>query len=477
MAIENFDPSNHGGTLVSEPVDLDALSATARDYRIMLGAVLEAMLDRYERNPDYHFVDTKLSLLDGSDFPADDPIRGPNVIYGWIQGRGLEALVGHADWLRRCRDIAPALRDRLGPRIERMIAEVFARTESIRAANGGRLFFAMTADGQPLAMSPDGRYVPHEIPPDSPANVTELFYVKGMAAAAHFLGDTAALAEACDWYRRIDADISANRLARDQQPLDPTNAAVQAIPDRQGSAGRMLALGAATLFLECTGDAAYVEMGTAYVDYMLAHHVNTSEQPEIGLPFDGWEFVRAADMKPFVDEAGALLSDPGHSCEFVGFAAKFLHACRRRGMLSGVDSSKLAEYERVLPGMLQRNFANGFSPAGYGIVKAYDLIARKPLRTDMPWWNLPETMRAAAGVALAADADERPKYLTIAARCSNAFVSRFLRPDLHLMAYQTIGEDGRPVETIPATPDADPGYHTGLSVIDYLDWLDEMAEE
>jgi len=43
------------------------------------------------------------------------------------------------------------------------------------------------------------------------------------------------------------------------------------------------------------------------------------------------------------------------------------------------------------------------------------------------------------------------------------------------MAYQTIGADGRPVATIPATPDADPGYHTGLSIIDYLDWLGEMG--
>ena len=475
MTIENFDTANYRGALAGKDADLAALSATITDYRIMLGAVIEAMLERYERNRDYHFVDTKLSLLDGRDFPADDPVSGPDVIYGWIQGRGLEALVGHADWMKRCDEVSPALRDRMAGRIEKMIAEVFAKNEAIRAANGGRVFFSMTMDGQPLAMGPDGRYVPHEIPAGSPANVTELFCVKGMAAAAHFLGDRAKLAEACDWYRDIHADIEAGGLAGDQQPLDPTNAVVRVVPGRQGNGGRMLALGAAALFLECTGDPAYVDVGLGYIDYMLAHHINAGEQVEWGLPFDGWEFTRRDDGKPFLDEDGALLSDPGHACEFVGFAEKFLHVCRTRGMLSQVDPARLAEYDRALAAILQRNFANGFSPAGFGIVKAYDLIARKPMRTDMPWWNLPETMRAAAGVALTAGPQPRAAAMAVAGKCSDAFATRFLRTDLHLMAYQTIGEDGQPVETIPATPDADPGYHTGLSIIDYLDWLEEMG--
>ena len=37
------------------------------------------------------------------------------------------------------------------------------------------------------------------------------------------------------------------------------------------------------------------------------------------------------------------------------------------------------------------------------------------------------------------------------------------------MAVQTVDEEGRPVDVIPATPDADPGYHTGLSIIDFLE--------
>ena len=37
------------------------------------------------------------------------------------------------------------------------------------------------------------------------------------------------------------------------------------------------------------------------------------------------------------------------------------------------------------------------------------------------------------------------------------------------MAYQTRNEAGQVVPVIPATADADPGYHTGLSIIDVLE--------
>jgi hypothetical protein len=39
-------------------------------------------------------LDTKLDLAHPAapDFDASDPVRGRDAVYGWIQGRGLEAL-------------------------------------------------------------------------------------------------------------------------------------------------------------------------------------------------------------------------------------------------------------------------------------------------------------------------------------------------------------------------------------------------
>lgn len=87
----------------------------------------------------------------------------------------------------------------------------------------------------------------------------------------------------------------------------------------------------------------------------------------------------------------------------------------------------------------------------------------------MPWWNLPETLRTAAELLLLCPADPaRGEILQVAADCSNALVRNFVNRNCHLMAYQTVDCRGRPVDVIPGTPDADPAYHTGLSIIDFL---------
>jgi mannose/cellobiose epimerase-like protein (N-acyl-D-glucosamine 2-epimerase family) len=142
----------------------------------------------------------------------------------------------------------------------------------------------------------------------------------------------------------------------------------------------------------------------------------------------------------------------------------------RWSLLGEKQRGEIADFERVMALVLRQNFKNGF--LGKGICKAFDLVGRKPMNTDLPWWNLPETMRAAAFCKkiTVIDADAR-MCDDIFRMCHNAFVQYFVRPDLHLMAYQTITQEGIPVDVIPATADADPGYHTGLSIIDVLDTL------
>ena len=55
----------------------------------------------------------------------------------------------------------------------------------------------------------------------------------------------------------------------------------------------------------------------------------------------------------------------------------------------------------------------------------------------------------------------------------NAFIQGSLNEKAALLAFQTrSGVDGTPLDYVPATPDADPGYHTGLAIIDFLTYLD-----
>ncbi len=51
-----------------------------------------------------------------------------------------------------------------------------------------------------------------------------------------------------------------------------------------------------------------------------------------------------------------------------------------------------------------------------------------------------------------------------------------MRADIHLMAVKLRDAEGRASNLVPAYGDADPGYHTALSLMDALDLLDELTE-
>ena len=67
---------------------------------------------------------------------------------------------------------------------------------------------------------------------------------------------------------------------------------------------------------------------------------------------------------------------------------------------------------------------------------------------------------------LLTNGQSRP-LLDIASKSYEAY-QHYVRPDLNHLPIQTRGADGRPIDVIPAMPDADPLYHTGLSLIDVL---------
>lgn len=476
MAQVIFDPNKFRDGQISSLEDKSSIAAAVADFSLMLGSVMETLVQRFERNENYPFIDTKLSMYDGREFD-DDPIRGRGVIYSWIQGRGLEALAGHLSWLQR----SPVAESRkvhdFCSRLRYMLETVFDAMEQLRARNDGRLFFMMTPEGDPLRLGSDGKPVPHRIEPDAPANSSDIFYVKGMAAAAAALNRPEKLAEAERWFRSICKAVATNRVVSDQQPLDPKNVGTQKVEGRLGHGARMLCTGGAALFLELTGDPWYLEQALSFIDRTLDLHVNLTEEPAMGLPYDMWEFVDRSG-KPWLDPQGRLYSDPGHSTEFVGLALKLLRAAKQKGLAGRVSAERMRRYRTIMPRIVERNFWNGFSERGFGICKTCDLRSRTAVNSDMPWWSLPETIRAGLEAAQFCESEGWCKAMAeVARKCANAFVRHYVRRDLHLMAYQTLNAEGTAVDVIPATPDADPGYHTGLSIIDALEVLKELLPD
>lgn len=414
-----------------------------RDLVQQILASLTLVLDRQDGS--YPYIDTKFHVLTGENFT--DRLRGRETVYPWIQGRGLEALAGHAAWLATEPMVGEPLRSELLGKINAVLPRVVATMEAVRTKRGNRFPFMMTVEGEALAVNAAGEVVPAEIA-EPATSLSDLFYAKGLLAAGSWLKEERLVAEAERLFAEVHADVTSGRFVMGQQALDPKNP-VQSVPGRHSHAGRMIGLGATALFYRHTQKPLYREIGMAYIDHILWHHTDCTG--------DFWEFLGVGNT-PWSTPNGKFWSDPGHATEFVGLAFALLRAT------GNADPELVTQLIRVL----KTNFENGFT--GNGMVKAYDLKHRKPINTDMPWWNLPETMRAAALGAVLAPQEEAAMAKIFGA-CWAALCKGYIRRDRGLIAVQCLDEHGNVANVVPATPDADPGYHTGLSLIGALEWF------
>ena len=224
---------------IDNPEDLQQMAEAVEYLREMTMTVIRSIIRRCERDTSYPFIDTKFSLLDGKDFPDDDPIRGKRTIYSWIQGRGLEAFVAHADWFAA---MGGEYKEDV-ERLKNIISRVFYRVEDIRMSNNGRLFFMMTDAGKPCRLNSVGEVEEFEFDGSTGPNYSDLFYSKGMVAAADMLDDEDKKCKACEWFDRICEEIFEDKFQSDQQPLDPENPGACQIPGRIPQGPYMIAIG------------------------------------------------------------------------------------------------------------------------------------------------------------------------------------------------------------------------------------------
>jgi len=123
---------------------------------------------------------------------------------------------------------------------------------------------------------------------------------------------------------------------------------------------------------------------------------------------------------------------------------------------------------RVLETILVSSFEKGFQ--GPGVRLVVSASTGTPISPYCPWWTLPETMRSAA---LCLERTGSPDVLRIWQTADAAFFERYWRPG-SAVAYQCLTDDG-PIDYVPATPDLDPGYHTGLSLLAAIEMVERLG--
>ncbi len=395
--------------------------AARRDYVAANAGTLYWMLQRPALGGG--FLNTKQNSLTCKDYGTEDGIRGPDYIYGWIQGRGLEALVGHAQFLD---EELPPLAEKLDAVGRRLYGLLAGLLES-----DGHAYFCYDRDMRPVYADAAGAI--HQQQREGLIySYSDAFVAKGLIAAASRYG-LSDFADHLAYFDRVVAAIEDGRFQMDERrPLSHDSIALQG--DDFGP--RMILLGAAGMLKRFGhGD----RLG--YADRFIAHVMERHFDEATGL---------------LRNVPGEDLCNVGHGIEFVGFVLDYLD--------DDADPALIEKLERILV----TSFDNGF--VGPGIVLTVSIATGEPQSPYCPWWSLPETIRAAALVHARTRSAES---LRVWQAAHAAFFKHFWRGTPPI-AYQTMTTDG-PVDFVPATPDLDPGYHTGLSLLAAIHAADTLS--
>lgn len=401
------------------------------------------LLKRHHQHPEWPYVETKFNPNTGLDLPPE----AYNIVYAWFLGRGSEALDDHLRYLDQMDVLALTERNQVREVFSKWIETMTDTIVSLVEANHGRLPFRVTRAG--LAVDVQGNPVQVNA---QVAGAGDVFGLKGLLSSS----DQAKHEFSRVMLKRAVELIRQERVENEQ---------IGARPGR-GQGMRMLlqGVGMCAARKALTAEARYEAFSAAAA--CMTDVLEAFYDPE------------TAVFSEFVDvETGArgTYLDPGHANEFVGLGL---------GMIEALSSSEWAEaYQglierarRELPRILLKASDLGFNTRFPGLFKAVDNRDGTPLNTDMPWWNLPETMRAAVRACAVVDSDsERKACLDLYGRCHNAYFSQYLNRANGLFPVQTInGMTGRIADVVPAVPEGDPLYHANSAFLDLLDVVERL---
>ncbi len=447
--------------VLTQEFNISRLKEISGFYEQLVRNNFSFIINRFNNNPAYPWIDTKYNLIHRKNFAPNDPVRGLDTVYCWIQGRALEALSVYAKRLSYKKEQNAELIES----IHEILKTVTRNLKQARDKNGGRLYFTMNTDGDFFKFDENFKPITIKLESDGPYNFSDMFCTRGMLCAAEELDDD----ELIEYSRQYCQDVynSLHNNFKNDQYTFPGQSKQKDLGSARSFGPSMIYLATACLLFEMNPSKENAKTGMGLIDYIFDKYCNLEGKISGVDKFAIFEYIDNGN-KPYIIN-GKLISDPGHALEFVGLSLKF---CKQVMQNPGMETQiiyKIRQYLEILPHILEVNFKNGFNENIGGIYKRVDLLSGDVIDGYMPWWSLPETMRAAIQCYnINTDDQLRQTAKVIFTKCHNAFISNYIVNDEYDLAYQTLDRSGKPADIIPAVPDLDPGYHTCLSLMDCL---------
>ena len=410
-----------------------------QEMKEIIDSTMEMIISRSNAHPSYPYIDLKIDAITGDDYFDRDGIRDQKHIYSWIQGRGLEAISMHVRWYDSFSGYKHPHRKKLSTIAKSVATSLMTFLET----HGGHLNFLLNE-----TIDNDNRYT-----------MSDLFCFRGLYAYYSLNGPADKARKAKNHLLDVVHAVIEGNFYNDQKGFDDSQYKIYE-DGRVSYASYMIALGALNLLAQLDKDVRVPYLAKQLISYVLHIHVNSKKK---------WPLLKEDTIVEWIDNNGnpamdgsVIPLDPGHALEWIGLTSQLLISLTTHYSLDKEMKKWVSSVVSQLPSLLEVNFILGYSSPG-GILKSVDGISGASLADALPWWSLPETMRAIILVDSLCGYDEtRNNWYNV---CFYSFLEFFCEPSAIPIAIQTINTKGEAIAVIPATPDLDPGYHTGLSLI------------
>ncbi|MFA6366215.1 MAG: hypothetical protein WCX13_03400 [Candidatus Hydrogenedentales bacterium] len=405
---------------------------------------MEMLVSRYRRNKAAPgWIDMKFDPVDGRERDGSRDFYRKDRVYGWIQGRGLESLTAHLRWLETMPGFAVLDKEELAGIAESLYRKIM---DVCLPPSGIKAYFVM---------DPAGNSMGRDFGKDQ-TTLAQLFVLRGLMAYAGYKAYEADLERIVPLLRNaVDASIRGECL--DDQIEFGKNGGENFSETRKGYEGQMISIGACELLFAHTGAEEDFARGVDAIGSALSGYIHKDSLPEL-LMIDAF----GGDGLPIRDR-GHLTTNPGHTIEFVGLALQFFrHAAGGKGRLL----AEWGETIETLCSLAIRYNEMGRAPHG-GIVRSVDAQTGEILSGNCPWWSSFEAARTFAELYLVTRDEGKKRYCVEQIKSYLDCIERVYRkPSAIGIPVQTVSFSGEVVPIIPATPDIDAGYHTGMPLLD-----------